>query len=181
VLRPYVDAAIRALKQDRLSVEMLSGDHATPVTSLAAALDIPSQSRVAPAEKAAYIAQRTTDGVKALMVGDGINDAPALLAAHASMAPASAADIGRNAADFVFLRPSLLAVPETIAVARRAAVLVRQNMILAIVYNIIAVPVAIAGLVTPLIAALAMSGSSILVVANALRLGSSGKIMRGRQ
>ncbi|MBK6704461.1 MAG: cadmium-translocating P-type ATPase [Caulobacteraceae bacterium] len=181
VLRPDVDAAIRALKQDRLSVEMLSGDHATPVTSLAAALDIPSQARVAPAEKAAYVAQRNTEGVKALMVGDGINDAPALLAAHASMAPASAADIGRNAADFVFLRPSLLAVPETIAVARRAAVLVRQNMILAIVYNIIAVPVAIAGLVTPLIAALAMSGSSILVVANALRLGSSGKIMRGRQ
>jgi Cu2+-exporting ATPase len=170
-LRPDTARAIEALKRDGLSVEMLSGDHAAPVASLAALLEIPSHARVTPAEKAAYIAGRADVGDKVLMVGDGLNDGLALVAAYASMAPASAADVGRNAADFVFLRPSLLAVPETVRVARRAAALVRQNMVLAVVYNMIAVPIAVAGYVTPLIAAIAMSLSSILVVANALRLG----------
>lgn len=148
----------------------MSGDRDEPVRRLAAALDVPYLAGVSPAGKTEHVAELTASGRHVLMVCDGLNDTPALAAAHASMAPASAADVNRNAADLVFLRDSLMAVPQAIAVARNAGQLVRQNLFLAVGYNAIAVPIAILGHITPLIAAVAMSASSLIVIANALRL-----------
>ena len=174
-IRPGAEQAVRGLASRGLSVEIVSGDRRPVVRMLAARLGINQVAAdLLPAGKLARIEQLSRLGRKIFMVGDGLNDAPALSAAHASMAPATAADIGRNAADFVFLNESLSAVTEAFDISRKAGVLIRQNFGLAVAYNAMAVPIAIGGYVTPLLAALAMSLSSLLVVANALRLGNSG-------
>ncbi|MEO7469605.1 MAG: HAD-IC family P-type ATPase, partial [Sphingobium limneticum] len=128
-----------------------------------------------PADKLALIERLKRRGQKILMVGDGLNDGPALAAGHASMAPASASDASQLTADAVFLGDRLAPVAVTLRVARRTVRVVKQNFALAIGYNILAVPLAIAGKVTPLVAAIAMSLSSLIVVANALRLNGSAK------
>jgi P-type Cu2+ transporter len=169
--RPGVAKALRALREDGMRLLILSGDQHSKVASFARRYGIEDHAgSLLPGAKVDRIAALSADGHKVLMVGDGLNDAPALAAAHVSMAPANAADISRNAADFVFLHESLAAVPLAVAIARKARSLVRQNVVIAVAYNVIAMPIAIAGHVTPLIAALAMSVSSITVVGNALRL-----------
>jgi Cu2+-exporting ATPase len=175
-LRAGAAETVDALKRDGLAVEVVSGDREMPVRALASGMGVPYFAGVLPGGKAAHVVELAAAGKKVLMVGDGLNDTPALMAAHASMAPASAADVGRNAADLVFLREDLSAVSQAIVVSREAGHLVRQNLALAVGYNLVAVPIAIMGHVTPLVAAIAMSGSSIVVVANALRLRGRGKL-----
>ncbi|MFV0474553.1 MAG: heavy metal translocating P-type ATPase [Pikeienuella sp.] len=170
-LRPHAAEAVAALKTAGLPVAMLSGDEAAPAARIGAALGIGDISHGAtPAGKVEMMERLRREGRRALMVGDGLNDTAAMAAAHVSMAPSSASDVSRNAADFVFLRESLDAAPATLEAARATARIVRQNFGLAIIYNCVAIPLAAAGLVTPLIAALAMSGSSIVVIGNSLRL-----------
>ena len=123
-----------------------------------------------PEDKAARVAQLTEEGRKVLMVGDGLNDTAALAGAHVSISPASALDAARVASDIVLLGKDLTPIAEACGVAERATRRIRENFRIATLYNIIAVPLAIAGLATPLIAALAMSTSSITVSLNALRL-----------
>ncbi|MEI8702341.1 MAG: cadmium-translocating P-type ATPase [Mesorhizobium sp.] len=173
-LRADARAAVGQLNNARISVEMLSGDTAAACGEVAATLGIHHfVPALLPSGKVEYIETLSKDGHKVLMVGDGLNDTPALGAAHVSIAPATAADVGRKAADFVFLRESLSAVPLALDISRKAGRLIRQNIAIAIVYNTIAVPIAILGHVTPLIAAIAMSASSLLVIGNALRLQGS--------
>ncbi len=169
-LRDGAAQAVQSLKNRTLPVELLSGDNPFAVARIARALDIGASDNMRPDGKIARIGDLQAGGAHALMVGDGLNDAPALRAAHVSMAPGSASDVGRMAADFVFTRPSLTAVPLAYAIVRAARRIVKQNFGLALAYNSIAVPLAMAGFVTPLIAAIAMSASSIVVIANSLRL-----------
>jgi P-type Cu2+ transporter len=169
--RAGASTALEALAARGISTEILSGDREAPVATLARKLGIGHwTSRVRPAGKVARLNALGSEGRKVLMVGDGLNDAPALSAAHVSMAPASAADVGRQAADFVFLHESLEAVPVAVSVSQRANRLIRQNFALAIAYNVIAVPLAVLGHASPLVAAIAMSSSSIIVVLNSMRL-----------
>lgn len=169
-LRPDADAAIARLNAMNVPASIISGDHLAGVSRIADATGLEAIADARPADKIALVERLQREGQHVVMVGDGLNDGPALAAATAAIAPASASDVGRQAADILFLNDSLLSVPRAIAAARRTMAVIRQNFALAIGYNVIAVPLAIAGYVTPLIAALAMSGSSLIVIANALRL-----------
>ncbi|GGI72280.1 copper-translocating P-type ATPase [Polymorphobacter multimanifer] len=174
-LRPDAPAVIARLAALGLPATILSGDRPQAVASIAGALGIAAHAELQPGDKLARINSLQAQGRHVLMVGDGLNDGPALKAAHVSMAPSSASDVGKTAADLIFLGDRLMPVAQAITVARRTMAVVRQNFVLAIGYNVLAVPLAIGGQVTPLVAALAMSGSSLIVVANALRLRTAAR------
>ena len=170
-LRPDAKAVVAALHRLGLPTALLSGDRAGAVETVAAELGIDhAEAGLSPKDKIARLETWKANGERVLMVGDGLNDAPALAAAYASLSPASAADISQTAADMVFQSETLGTLPEALLVARAARRHVLQNFGLAALYNVISIPLAVAGYVTPLLAAAAMSTSSILVTANALRL-----------
>lgn len=174
-LRPKARAAIDAMRDMGIGCSIVSGDQPDAVADIARVLNIKAQVRALPADKIATVDRLTAAGKTVLMVGDGLNDGPALAAAHASLAPGTASDVGQQMADAVFTGEALDAVPVAVRCARRTMSVVRQNFALAIGYNALAVPAAIAGLVTPLFAAVAMSLSSMIVVGNSLRLMRSAR------
>jgi Cu2+-exporting ATPase len=170
-LRSDASSTVGALKARGLHVELLSGDRDMPAAAIARETGI-SDWRAAsgPTQKAERLRTLAQAGHRALMIGDGLNDTAALALAHVSLSPASAAQASQSAADMVLQGSELAPVAEAIDVARAARRLVLQNFAFAAAYNALAVPLAAAGLVTPLIAAVAMSASSLIVMLNALRL-----------
>ena len=170
-LRPGAEEAVQALLADGKRVILMSGDTEPAVAALAERLGIVEWSAEAlPADKAARVEALRDEGAHVLMVGDGLNDTAALTAAHVSISPASALDAARVASDIVLLGNDLSPIGAACATARSATRRIRENFRIATVYNLVAVPLAVAGLCSPLIAALAMSASSITVSLNALRL-----------
>ena len=169
-LRPGASDCVAALRARGLAVAILSGDAQGPVDRIARTLGVGSaHARMTPLDKAAWLDARAAQGARVLMVGDGLNDTGALSKAHASLSPGSALEAARMLSDAVLICKDLGAVPMLLATARGAARRMRENIALAAAYNAVAIPVALAGHATPLVAAIAMSASSLTVTLNALR------------
>lgn len=170
-LRPGAADCVAAIRASGRKVLLLSGDGAGSVKDTADRLGISEwRAAVTPTEKAAAISGLKEQGAHVLMVGDGLNDTAALAAAHVAISPASALDAARVASDIVLLGNDLAPVAEALEVSRRARLRIKENFAISAGYNLVAVPFAILGYATPLLAALAMSISSITVTLNALRL-----------
>ena len=174
-LRTDASATLAALKDQGVSASILSGDRAAPVEAVARELGLAAEAEASPQAKLAALEALKAQGRRPLMVGDGLNDGPALAAAHASIAPGTASDASQQAADAVFIGEKLMPVALAVRVARKTMLIVRENFAFSIAYNLLAVPLALFGLVTPLIAAIAMSVSSLVVVANSLRLARAAR------
>lgn len=171
-VRAEAAEAVAALARLGLPAEILSGDGACAVRRLAAETGIATwRADASPGDKAAHLLGLIAAGHRPLMVGDGLNDAAALALAHVSATPSGATDLAQTASDLVLSRAGLAMLPASVVIARRAQAIARQNIALSFGYNLIAVPMAVAGLVTPLIAAVVMATSSLAVILNALRAG----------
>lgn len=169
-VRSDASQTVRALSALGIESEILSGDRAGAVERAAKTLSISAWTAgVSPAQKAERLEALTKAGKKPLMIGDGLNDAGALSLAHASLAPGGAIDVSQSASDAVF-SGGLDSILTILKVSKSAKRTMLQNFGLAAGYNLIAVPIAVCGLVTPLIAAIAMSASSLIVTLNALRI-----------
>jgi Cu2+-exporting ATPase len=176
-LRPEAPSAIRALRQLGLTCHIASGDHPDAVAATAAQVGIIDwHARQSPAAKVAFVHGLGTESARVLAVGDGINDAPVLSAAAVSVALATGSALAQANADLIALRGNLATLPSAIIVARRAYRVIRQNLIWATSYNLVALPIAAMGWIPPWLAAIGMSTSSLVVVANALRLNRQSSL-----
>ncbi|MEM8936920.1 MAG: heavy metal translocating P-type ATPase [Pseudomonadota bacterium] len=171
---PDAQSTLNALSERGFSTELLSGDRGPAVSAAAHKLGITNfRAGVSPQDKLKRLSALRADGVKVAMVGDGLNDAPSLAQAHVALSPGTAADASQASADFVYLGDGLSSIVEAVDVSRKARKRLIENFGFAALYNMCAIPLAVFGYVTPLIAALAMSGSSIVVTLNALRLAGA--------
>ncbi|MEM6888034.1 MAG: heavy metal translocating P-type ATPase [Pseudomonadota bacterium] len=173
-LRPGAAALVKSLAEQGVATSLLTGDRPAAARQAADAIGVRDwYAGVLPEAKIEFVQNLQNRGAKVLMIGDGINDTAALSAAHVSISPAEAMDAARAASDIVLLGRDLSPVGDALQTARLARRRIKQNFRLATCYNVIAVPLAVAGFATPLVAALAMSTSSISVSVNALRLKGS--------
>ncbi|MFB9160475.1 HAD-IC family P-type ATPase, partial [Chromobacterium violaceum] len=164
-------ALVAELSRRGLAVHLLSGDGEGPVAGLAARLGITRwRSRATPEDKLAYVAALQAKGRRVLMVGDGVNDAPVLARADVSIAMGGGTDVARASGDMVLMGDRLGLIGDSLVLSRRALAVIRQNLVWAAGYNVVALPLAMLGHVTPWLASLGMALSSLLVVGNALRL-----------
>lgn len=170
-IRDDAPLVIKELQNQEMGIHILSGDREAVVKEVANKLNIESyDANVRPEDKVRFIETLKENHKKVLMVGDGLNDTPVLSAATIAMSPSSAIDMAQNAASIIFSGQKLWPIIEAYNMAKDSQIKIKQNFVLAIVYNIFAVPLAVMGLVTPLIAAIAMSSSSLIVIANSFRL-----------
>jgi Cu2+-exporting ATPase len=180
-LRDDVQRTLAALTRLGVDAEILTGDAVEPTLSISRQLgDLPFKAQVTPEAKLAHILALRRSGIEVAMVGDGINDVPGLAAAAVSITSADGTDLAKSASDALLLAPGIGGVARAIAVARRARSVMRQNLAWAVAYNVVAIPLAVAGLVAPWVAAIGMSASSLGVSLNALRLAAPSDMTEGR-
>jgi P-type Cu+ transporter len=170
-LRVTSAAAVRRLRAMDIEVVMLTGDNPATAAAIARQAGIPDyRAEVLPQEKAAQVKEMKAGGRCVGMVGDGINDAPALAMADVSFAIGTGSDVAIEAADITLMRNDLMSVADAISLSRATLRKIRQNLFFAFIYNILGIPLAAMGLLNPVIAGAAMAMSSVSVVSNSLML-----------
>jgi Cu+-exporting ATPase len=172
-LKPGVPAVVDDLRRQGLRVFLVTGDQPTTAQAIARAAGIPAENvfaGVRPERKGALVKELQSRGERVAFVGDGINDAPALEQADLGIAVSRASDVAREAADLILLRSEIGAVPESLGLARAALRTIKQNLFWAFFYNVSFIPLAALGFMSPVLCAIAMGASDLIVIGNALRL-----------